>query len=305
MSPTPPILEVGFHTGAFNSAYFSFPRAVEWARSHGVRNIECGFVDGVTWNHGLGYFPHVASWEDPREVREMLDGAGVSLSQIDAAFPISGLTGPTVGVPYVLNTIRWAALAGCPMVDTTDGLHKPQGLSDPEAMDQMKRSYAQIVEAAERYNIVVTIETHGYFTSNIDRMGAMLDFVDSPNLQMTFDTGNVFISGNDPVEFLSAHVSRVGHVHFKDVAPKLAGDARGKQTGIGMSHVAVGEGVNADNIRGCLSILKKNRFSGAVSLECEARGGPVLERSVRWLHGVLTEMQYSHDLPENLPEDDG
>ena len=294
-------LEVGFHTGAFNSAYYSFPKAVAFAHEHGVRNIECGFVDGVTWNHGLGYFPHVASWEDPRSVRSMLDAANVSLSQIDAAFPISGLTGPTVGVPYVLNTIRWASLFGCPMVDTTDGLHQPEGLSDPEAMDAMKRSYEQIVAIAERYDIVVTIETHGYFTSNADRMGAMLAFVDSPNLQMTFDTGNVYISGNDPVQFLREHVSRVGHVHIKDVAPTLADAARGKQTGIGMSHVAVGEGVNADNIRQSLQILKEHGWSGAVSLECEARGGPVLVRSLRWLRDTLDEMGYAHDLPADLP----
>ena len=301
MTKEVPRLDVGFHTGAFNSAYYSFPRAVAWAHEHGVRNIECGFVDGVTWNHGLGYFPHVASWEDPRAVRALLDENGVTLSQIDAAFPISGLTGPTVGVPYVLNTIRWAALAGCPMVDTTDGLHQPEGLTDPEAMEAMRRSYEQIVTTAERYRIVVTIETHGYYTSNAERMGAMLSFVDSPNLQLTFDTGNVFISGNDPVAFLREHVSRVGHVHIKDVAPALADASRGKQTGIGMSHVAVGEGVNADNIRECLRILKASGWSGAVSLECEARGGPVLVRSIRWLRDILDEISYAHDLPSDLP----
>lgn len=297
-------LEIGFHTGAFHSAYFSFPKALAWARDHGIRNIECGFVDGVTWNHGLGYFPHVAAWEDPLEIGQVLAEHGVSLSQIDAAFPISGLTGPTVGVPYVLNTIRWAALVGCPMVDTTDGLHKPEGLSDPEAMEQMKRSYGQIVEAAERYDIIVTIETHGYFTSNVERMGAMLDFVDSPNLQMTFDSGNVFISGNDPVEFLRAHIGRLGHVHFKDVAPKLADDSRGKQTGIGMSHVAVGEGVNAENIKACVGVLLEHGWNGAVSIECEARGGPIMARSIQWLRGVLNEAGYAHDLPERIPEDD-
>jgi len=296
-----PRLEVGFHTGAFNSAYYSFARAVEWARAHGVKGIECGYVDGVTWNHGLGYFPHVASWEDPRAIREMLDEAGVTLSQIDAAFPISGLTGPRVGVPYVLNTIRWAALAGCPMVDTTDGLHQPEGLSDPQAMDLMKRSYTEIVETAERYGVVVTIETHGYFTSNIERMGAMLDFVDSPSLQMTFDTGNVFISGEDPVDFLKTHIDRVGHVHIKDVAPQLAEAARGKQTGIGMSHVAIGEGANADNIRACVRFLKEHGFSGAVSLECEARGGPVLERSISWFKSLLDDLGYNHDLSGYVP----
>lgn len=295
-------LRVGFHTGAFNTAYFSFPKAVSWGRKHGLHGIECGFVDGVTWNHGLGYFPHVASWEDPRAVALDLSNRGVTLSQIDAAFPISGPLGPTVGVPYVLNTIRWAALAGCPMVDTTDGLHKPAEVSEAEAMRMMRESYRQILEIAERYEIVVNIETHGYFTSHPERMAEMLSFVDSPYLRMTFDTGNVFIAGEDPVAFLRSHVDSVAHVHIKDVAPALAQTQRGRQAGIGMSHVAIGDGVNADNIRSCLRILKEHGYAGAVSLECDARGGPLLEESIRWVRESLDSLEYPHDIEDRADE---
>lgn len=300
------MLNIGFHTGAFNSAYYSFQRAVEWAGKHGVHGIECGFVDGVTWQHGLGYFPHIASWEDPVQIAELLAEHDVVLSQIDAAFPISGKAGPSIALPYVLNTIRYAAQTGCPMVDTTDGLYQPEGLTDAAAMESMRRCYGEIVENATRYNIVINIETHGYFTSDPDRMAKMLDFVDSPLLQMTFDTGNVYIAGQDPVTFLQRHVKRVSHVHVKDVAPQLADLQRGKQTGIGMSHSAVGGGVNADNIEKCFAVLKENVFHGAVSLECDARGGPVMEESIRWIRSVLDGMDYLHDLePEGGATYDG
>jgi len=298
-----PKLAVGFHTGAFNSAYFSFPKTVEWARTHGVHSIECGFLDGVSWNHGLGYFPHLAAWEDPVAVRDMLDRNGVALSQIDAAFPISGRQGGIIGVPYVINTIRWAALAGCPMVDTTDGLYRPEGMSDQEAMDGMRRSYEIILENAARYGIIINIETHGYFTANPDRMEEMLDFNDSGLLQMTFDTGNVYIAGQDPVAYLKRFIGRVSHLHVKDVAPVLAEKSRGKQSGIGMSHSAIGEGVNAGNIRECLTILKEFGFGGAVSLECDAGGGPVLERSLKWFGGLLDELIYASDLTLAVTED--
>jgi sugar phosphate isomerase/epimerase len=299
-----PQLEVGFHTGGFNSAYFSFPKTVEWARTHGVHGIECGFLDGVSWNHGLGYFPHLAAWEDPVAVREMLDRNGVALSQIDAAFPISGRQGCNIGVPYVINTIRWAAMAGCPMVDTTDGLYRPEDMSDQEAMDGMRRCYEIILENAERYGIIVNIETHGYFTANPDRMEEMLDFVDSRLLQMTFDTGNVYIAGQNPVAYLKRFIGRVAHLHVKDVAPVLAETSRGKQTGIGMSHSAIGEGVNADNIRDCLSVLKESGFSGAVSLECDAGGGPVLERSLKWFADTVNDLGYENDLTISVTKDE-
>ena len=289
-------LKIGFHTGGFNSAYVSFEKAVRWAKEHGVHGIECGFIHGAAWNHGLGYFPHIASWEDPREIRGMLDRHGVELTQIDAAFPQSGMTGPSIGVPYVTEGIRWAALAGCPMVDTTDGLNKPSELSEEEAMKQMRRSYTRIVETAERYGIVVTVETHGYFTANPERMAEILSFADSPFLKMTMDTGNVFIAGQDPVKFLSRFLNRAGHVHIKDVAPTLSNTARGQQTGIGMSHCSIGEGVNAQNIRRCLELLRDHGFRGAVSLECEAQGGPGMERSLSWVRQVLKDLHIAHDL---------
>ena len=118
-------MSIGFHTDAFNSAYFSFEKCLDWAQTNGVRYIECGLIDGVSWIHGLGYQPHVALYEDPVLLRRKMEGYGVQFSQVDAAYPLSGSDGPLRGVPYVMKAIAWAAQTGCPRVDTTDGLHAP------------------------------------------------------------------------------------------------------------------------------------------------------------------------------------
>ncbi len=283
-------MRIGFHTDAFNSAAFSFEKALAWARDNDVHYIECGLIDGVSWIHGLGYFPHVALYEDPALLRARMASYGVAFSQVDAAYPLSGSDGPTRGVPYVLKSIPWAAHAGCHHVATTDGLRRPEGLSDEEAMALMKRSYAEIVETAEAYETVVTIELHGYFTTNPDAVGRMLDFVDSPFLRLNFDTGNTFIAGQDPVAFLERFADKVAHVHLKDVSESLAEAARGKDTGIAVSHCAIGDGVNAPNIRRCLEILRDHGYDGALSLECEGQGGPLIERSLDWVRRTLAEL---------------
>ena len=54
-NPEKPAMKIGFHTDAFNSAYFSFEKCLEWAQRNGVHYIECGLIDGVSWVHGLGY----------------------------------------------------------------------------------------------------------------------------------------------------------------------------------------------------------------------------------------------------------
>jgi inosose dehydratase len=286
-------MKIGFHTDAFNSAYWSFEKCLEWASRNGVGSIECGLIDGVSWIHGLGYQPHVALYEDPVLLRRKMERYQVGFSQVDAAFPLSGKEGPLRGVPYVMKAIQWAALIGCPRVDTTDGLHAPPDLEDEEAMELMKRSYEQILEVAEAHRIVVNIEPHGYFTTQPDMMERMLQFADTPFLRMNMDTGNTFIAGQDPAAFLARFSSRVSHVHLKDVSESLAAATRGRQTGIAVSHVALGDGVNASNIRECLKVLRDIRYEGVLSIECEGQGGPMIERSLEWLRRTLGELSIS------------
>jgi sugar phosphate isomerase/epimerase len=284
-------MKIGFHTDAFNSAYFSFPRCLEWAKQNEVHYIECGLIDGVSWIHGLGYQPHVALYEDPLLLSRKMEKSGVRFSQVDAAYPLSGKDGLVRGVPYVLNAIRWAAQAGVPCVDTTDGLHAPDGLHLEEAMGLMCRCYEQILEVAEAYRIVVNIEPHGFFTTKPEYMERMLAFVDSPWLRMNMDTGNTYIAGQDPAAFLQQFLPKVSHVHLKDVSPSLAAAVRGDQTGIAVSHCSLGEGVNAENIGRCLAILRDAGYRGVLSIECEGQGGPLIEKSLVWLRGQLKTLQ--------------
>ncbi|HET6845861.1 MAG TPA: sugar phosphate isomerase/epimerase [Anaerolineales bacterium] len=283
------MIKIGFHTDAFNSSYWSFEQALQWAQKNDVHFIECGMIDGVSWIHGLGYQPHVAMWEDPLEWREKAAQYGVEFSQIDAAFPLSLPQGATLGVEYALRTIRWAHLAGCHHIDTTDASKAPKGLTDAEAMDMMKRSYAQIIEAAERYKSIIDIEPHGYYTTKPEFMERMLAFVDSPYLRMNMDTGNTFIAGQDPVAFLGRFKNKVAHVHIKDVSDSLAASLRGELTGIAVSQCAIGDGVNKDNIKKCFDILVDIKYDGVVSLECEGQGGPLIEKSLGFVRTLVED----------------
>jgi sugar phosphate isomerase/epimerase len=286
-------MQIGFHTDAFNSAYWDFEKCLRWAEEHDVHFIECGLIDGVSWIHGLGYQPHIALYQDPLLMRRKMETYGVRFSQLDAAYPLSGSDGPLYGVPYVLKSIPWAKHAGCPRIATTDGLHKPEGLADNEALEMMKRSYGQIVAVAEVYEITVNIEVHGYFTTNPDRLAQMLAFCDSPYLRLNLDTGNSFIAGQDPVAFCCRFQNSVNHVHVKDVSQSLADAVRGNQTGIAVSHCAIGDGANAGNIRRVLEILRDRGFDGVLSMECEGAAGPMIERSLTWLRKTLRELQIS------------
>ena len=283
------MIEIGFHTDAFNSSYWNFEQCLQWGQKNDLHWIECGMVDGVSWIHGLGYQPHLASWEDPLMWREKMAKYGQRFSQIDAAFPMSLPEGSSLGVEYILRTIRWAYLAGCDHIDTTDDRFAPKGLTHEQALEMMKRSYAQVIEVAERYKMIIDIEPHGFYTTKPEFMEKMLAFVDSPYLRMNMDTGNTFIAGQDPVAFLQKFKHKVSHVHVKDVSETLAASLRGELTGIAVSQCAIGDGVNAENIKKCFDILVDINFDGVVSLECEGQGGPMIEKSLAFVRPLVDE----------------
>jgi len=281
---------ISFHTDAFNSSYWNFEQCLQWAQKNQVTQIECGTIDGVSWIHGLGYQPHVALWEDPVLLRRKMDKYGVAFSQLDAAFPLSLPEGATLGFEYICHTIRWAKLAGCPRVDTTDDRYLSPAMTEREAIDNVIRLYRRLVPIAEAYEIVLNVEPHGYFTTKPDFMAEILGSVQSPYLRMNMDTGNTFIAGQDPVAFATRFLKSINHVHLKDVNQTLAVEAGGDLTGIALSHCAIGDGVNAGSIRQCIELLLKAGYTGPFSLECEGAGGPMIERSLRWVRETMKEV---------------
>jgi len=160
-------------------------------------------------------------------------------------------------------------------------------MSERETLEMMRSLYRQIVRVAEAYEITINIEPHGYFTTKPDFMAEMLAFVDSPFLRMNMDTGNTFIAGQDPVAFLERFMPHVSHVHIKDVSESLAASARGELTGIAVSHCALGDGMNAANIVRCVEKLVAAGYRGVLSIECEGQGGPMIEKSLKWLRSVV------------------
>ena len=101
-------MKIGFHTDAFNSAYWNFEKCLEWAAGarrplHRVRPDRRRELDprpGLPAARRALRGPAAAAPEDGAH--------GVRFSQVDAAFPLSGKEGPLYGVPYVLKSIPWA-----------------------------------------------------------------------------------------------------------------------------------------------------------------------------------------------------
>jgi len=225
---------------------------------------------------------------NPIKLRKYLDSMGLQPSQIDAAYPITGPAGSTWGVRYAQRAIQFAHLIGCPRVDTTDGQFKPEGYTDAEVVAITRENFRQILEWAEDFEVIVNIETHGPYTNDPEILDQMLHFADTPWLGFNLDTGNTFIAGGNPVDFLKRFLPKLNYMHIKDVSAGLAAALRGEDTGIAMSESPIGQGVNAENIAECIRLLKEADWDGILSVECLGTDEN-LEASISWLREQLGE----------------
>ena len=276
------------HTDNWRHLDKSFEYAVDAAVELGLDCIEFGVFDGQYFIQALGYNPHLPLTTDPVKLRRYLDKKGLQVSQIDAAYPLtSPETGP-YGVPYVRKAILFAEAIGCPCVDTTDGATRPEGYTDEEVLALMKHNMRLILETAEAHKVIVNVETHGPYTTHLPTMQRIMNFFESEYLRINFDTGNTYISGNDPLEFLKGIRKYVSHCHIKDVAASLAATDRGASTGIATSVASIGGGVNSANIAACVNYLKQTGWDGVLSIECEGND-EILHPSVAWLRALVAE----------------
>ena len=280
------MIRLGMHTDNWRHLDKPFETAVEAAVDLGLDCIEFGVFDGQYFIQALGYNPHLPLTTDPVRLRRYLDSKGLEVSQIDAAYPLtSPETGP-YGVPYVRKAILFAEAIGCPCVDTTDGACRPEGYSDEEVLALMRHNLRLILETAEAHKVIINVETHGPYTTHLPTMQKIMGFFESEYLRVNFDTGNTYISGNDPLEFLKGVRKWVSHCHIKDVAASLASAERGVSTGIATSVAAIGAGVNSPNIEACVHYLQETGWNGVLSIECEG-ADEILHPSVRWMRGLV------------------
>jgi sugar phosphate isomerase/epimerase len=89
-------------------------------------------------------------------------------------------------------------------------------------MERLMQILEDPVKRAEDLGIQLAMENHFDFTC--DEMLEMFQTIDSPSFGMTFDTGNAFRYGDNPVEAARRLAPYIRALHFKDVAPLKGGD---------------------------------------------------------------------------------
>jgi sugar phosphate isomerase/epimerase len=256
-----------------------FEWGVEKAAELGYTHVE----PMVHWGRELlseaGYFHSVSMLDDPLRVKRACERAGVKLSALSSHTP---LTKPEIGTEYLKQAIRFAAECGAPVVNTDEG-PKSGWTTEAEDFVLMRYTLMEASKVAEPRGILIGLECHQQYSKHPDGLDRIQRLVKSPSIGINFDTGNAFLCGQDPYQWLHRVVKRLVHLHAKDISIQQSGSERGKVTGTPVG-CACGDGVI--DWKKVIQIIRKECPRDIVlSVEC----GTVeqAERSLKHLKPLL------------------
>jgi sugar phosphate isomerase/epimerase len=196
----------------------------------------------VHWGRELlseaGYFHSVSMLDDPLRIKRACAQSGVKLSGLSAHTP---MIKPEIGVEYLKQAVRFAAECGAPVVNTDEG-PKPAWTTAEEDHILMRYTLTEVAKLAEPRGILIGLEPHQQYSRTPAGLDRIWGLVKSPAIGINFDTGNSFLSGQDPYQWLESVLGRLVHLHAKDISVSQSDAERGKVTGTPVG-CACGDGV--------------------------------------------------------------
>ena len=223
----------------------------------GMLGVEYGFAASVSLD------------SHPAKIRAMAKNAGIELTAFCAHANLLDPPSPEIyGTNEIIKAIRLAALLGIKDVITTEGDPKTEfgeHLTRSEQIFAMVEKLRSPVQWAAELGVKLLLEPHGRVTDTIDGMAAVLEKLGHPEtVGICLDTGNSWLGGAEPLDYVKTFGRRIAHVHWKDM-PQEMEVQRGKQFGCGMAVIPLGDGVVG--IPAIVKALKQSGFDGATTLE--------------------------------------
>jgi len=196
----------------------------------------------VHWGRELlseaGYFHSVSMWDDPYRIRRACEKSGLKVSALSSHCP---LCKPDASTDYLKQAVRFAAECGAGVVTTDEGPKKDWTTQDEDFV-LMKYVLKEAALVAEARGVKIGVEPHQQYTVVPELYERIIDLAGSPAVGANFDTGNSYLAGQDPYDWLEKIKHRLVHLHAKDISVEQSDSERGTVTGTPVG-CACGDGV--------------------------------------------------------------
>ncbi len=225
--------------------------------------------DGATLGTEYGFSASFSLESHPATILDMVGEFGLTLTSVCAHANLLDPTSPDrYATTQIIKAIQLAHFLGVKQVITTEGDPKTEfghNLSEDQRIFSIREKLHEPVRWAASLGIELLLEPHGILTDTVAGMSRILDALGhEPTVGINLDTGNSWLGGGDPLEFITTFGNRIKHVHWKDM-PAESLPLRGTQFGCGMGLIALGDGVVG--IQAIVDALMAIGFDGPTTLE--------------------------------------
>ena len=218
-----------------------------------IAEMGFGYADLTDTHDGGGLldtFAHSAAASldvHPADLKRCVEGTGITLTSVCAHANLLDPPNPaTYGTPQIIKAIKLAHFLGIEQVITTEGepmTEFGESLSLEQQLFAIQERLYYPVQWAKELGIDLLLEPHGPVTDNIDAMEELLRRLGVPEtVGINLDTGNLWLGGGEPLQFIERFGSRIKHVHWKDYGPEWV-SKRGTVFGSGKADIPLGDGV--------------------------------------------------------------
>jgi inosose dehydratase len=242
--------------------------------------------DGATLGTEYGFAASFSLDSHPATILDMAGEFGLTLTSVCAHANLLDPAAPDrYGTHEIIKAIKLAHLLGVGQVITTEGDPKTDfghNLTDDERLFSIREKLHEPVRWAEQLGVELLLEPHGILTDTVEGMQRLLDTLGhEKTVGVNLDTGNSWLGGGDPLQFVKVFGRRIRHVHWKDM-PETLNPLRGKQFGCGMGVIPLGDG--AVGVRAIVEALMESGFDGPTTLEVAGPANVRLsaERLMSW-----------------------
>jgi len=258
------------------SGEMTLPGMVDWLAELGVGGVE--FLD-FTPADGKGAARIATSLRKRCEKR----GLAVAGFTVGANLLLLDEAARAAEVARIKQRVETCARLGATRMRHDVARGFPKGTRGPRtwarALGIVVPAVQEIADHAARYNIITSMENHGFFAQASERVQRLVKAVNRGNFRVTVDIGNFLCVDEEPVAAVRRLARYASFVHVKDFHRQT----RRQDPGEGWFRTAgknwlrgaiVGHG-NVD-VRRCLSLLKRAGYDGWYSIEFEGMEDPRL-----------------------------
>lgn len=245
-------------------------------------------TDGACLGNEYG-FTAVASLDaNPFDLKRMFEARGITMTSVCAHANLLDPSAPwRYGTSQIIKAVKIAGTLGVKHVITSEGDPKTRfghQLNDEEALFAIAEKLHAPLEVAADYGVKILMEPHGRISDSISLMERLFDKCNSEAFGVNLDTGNLWLGGGDPLEFIEKFGEKIEHIHWKDLGEEFV-PQRGKIFGCGMSVIALGDGVIG--IKKIYEKLVRSGFDGYSTLEIA--GEEAVKKSLEFLRNLGAE----------------